>query len=69
MKCLKEYNYSLGKFFMIIGLVLCVLKASGLALSTCPWWLTSLPIWLPIALFTVFMLVILITIANKGQNK
>jgi hypothetical protein len=45
---------SLGTFSMLIGFVLCVLKAASVI--TWPWWAVTAPIWVPFAVFTLFML-------------
>ena len=50
----KRKGFSIGTLSMLAGFVLCIMKASG-ALITWPWWAVTAPIWVPFAVFFLFM--------------
>lgn len=54
---MKKFGMSFGQLSMLVGVILCLIKAGG-GLATCPWWGVTSPIWVPIVLFALFMLAI-----------
>lgn len=48
---------NIGKISFLIGIVLVVIKMFGFGLANISWWIVSAPLYAPIALFLLFMLV------------
>lgn len=44
--------------FLLVGVILCALKIAGITMvAAWLWWLVTLPFWIGIAMFFVFMLI------------
>lgn len=50
-------KFNLGGLLIVIGFILTFVKAVGLGLATVPWWLVTMPIYLPFVLFILFMII------------
>jgi hypothetical protein len=55
---MKDTGISLGTVSMLVGLVMCVVKAGGAGLAAWPWWVVTAPLWGPFVAFGIFMLVV-----------
>ena len=63
---MRKSTISLGTISMLVGLVMCMVKAGGAGLITWSWWAVTAPIWGPFAIFFIVMLFFAAIVGARG---